>query len=172
MPRNTPIYGFTYPCIDETVNATDFALLATQIDTQLTSIQADENYALGRYSSITSAADQAGIVSGVETALVNAGSSYVVIADGVYWVNARASISAAGADVSSARLRVRLNGVTQFGRTVNEDATSFVTGQINPTGTVVAVAGDTISMAILYFATGPASAINQRLHVRQIVRTF
>lgn len=172
MPANTPIYGFTYPCSNDPISATDFQTLADQIDATLSAIQLDENYALGRYSSITTAANQAGIASGVETALTNAGSSYVVLADGVYWVNARAGISISAGDLSSARVRVRLNGVTQFGKTANEDATNSILDQINPMGMLSAVAGDTISMAILYFGTGPGTAVTQQMQVRQVVRIF
>lgn len=172
MPESTPIYGFTYPCEGEPVDAADFTLLATQIDTQMSSIQADEDYATGRYVNRTGAADQAGIVAGVETVLVNAGSTYVVPVDGVYWVCARARMSIAAANLGSSRLRIRLNAVTMFGQTFNGSATSSLSGTMTPVGAIRAAAGDTISQAIIFFGTGPGTATSQRLNVRQIVRIF
>lgn len=170
MPANTPIYGFTYPCETEPVSFVNFQTLANQIDTRLASIQLDENYATGRYNVKQTAADQAAIVSGVETPLVNAGSTYVIPADGVYWVSARVRLQAA-TSLSSSRLRVRLNAVPLFGQSFNTTAPLF-NGPMIAVGTMNAVTGDTISMSILFTGVGAGTATLTRLDVRQLVRTF
>lgn len=170
MPENTPIYGFTYPCPGDTVDATDFATLANQIDAQLLSMQDDEEYALGRYSTIqTMSPNQAGLAQGVETVLVNAGSTYVIPADGVYIANGGTTLTAT-TNIDSGRLRLRLNGNPIPGRTYNNapaDATTqFFTVPCAP---FVAATGDTISAAVLWFGVGTVTAVFT-LHVRMIVR--
>jgi hypothetical protein len=174
MPENTPIYGFTYPCPFDTVDATDFATLANQIDAQLLSMQDDEEWALGRYSVIqTMTPSQPGLVQGVETALVNAGSTYVIPADGVYIATGIAQV-AATTSVDSARLRLRLNAVSIPGRTYNNANAPFVTNTFTfdtPSAPFVAVTGDTISAAILWFGVGTGTAFFQ-LHVRMLVRNL
>lgn len=170
MPENTPIYGFTYPCPSDTVDAADFATLATQIDTRLLAMQDDEEWALGRYSvTQVMTPNQAGLAQGVETVLVNAGSTYVIPADGV-WIAAGALQCVATTNVDSARLRLRLNGVAIPGRTYNNDPASVQTQLFDlPAAPFVAVAGDTISAAVLWFGVGTVTAIF-RLDVRMIVR--
>lgn len=171
MPANTPIYGFTYPCDTDPVSFLSFQTLATQIDTRMASVQLDENYATGRYSSITQAANQGAIVAGVETVLTNAGSQYVIPADGVYWIMSYVRISIA-ANLSSSRIRVRLNGTPVFGRSYNAIPPQTLSGTTPVVGTVSAVTGDTISSAVLFSGTGPGTAQNQVLMVRMLVRTF
>lgn len=171
MPENTPIYGFTYPCNSDPITFASFATLANQIDAQAASVQLDNLYATGRYSSRTSAAAQAGVAAGVETALVNAGSTYVVPADGVYWVAAEARLTGAG-NITSARLRVRRNAVAQFGRTINLVSAQTQTQESPVVGAMTAVTGDTISLAMLYFGVGPATVTLTRLSIRMLVRVF
>lgn len=172
MPENTPIYGFTYPCPGDPINATTFATLANQIDAQLLVLQDDEEWALGRYSvSQTMSPNQAGLVQGVETALSNANSTYVIPADGVYIANA-ATQGIATTSVDSMRLRLRLNGVPIPGRSYNNAASPFPDStQVFdiPSNPFVAVTGDTISAAVLWFGVGTLTAF-LRLDVRMIVR--
>lgn len=172
MPENTPIYGFTYPCPGDTVDATDFATLANQIDARLLSMRDDEEWALGRYSvQQTMTPNQGGLVQGVETALVNAGSTYVIPADGVYIANATTQVTST-TSVDSARLRLRRNGVSIPGRTYNNANAPFATNTFDfdiPSNPFVAVAGDTISAAVLWFGVGTGTA-TLRLDVRMIVR--
>lgn len=172
MPESTPIYGFTYPCDGEIIDPTAFQTLATQIDTRMASVLLDENYATGRYSSSTTAADQAGIAAATETPMVNAGSTYLVPADGVYWVTAQLFIGIAAADFAAQRIRVRLNGTPLFGRTYNAATPNTIGGPTPATGLIVAAAGDTISMAGYFNGTGPGTAFQQRLMVRMLVRIF
>jgi|SRR5688572_928085 len=172
MPENTPIYGFTYPCPGDPVTAASFATLATQIDTRLLSIQDDEEWALGRFSvQQTMSPNQGAIAQGVETALANAGSTYVIPADGVYVANATTQITAT-TSVDSARLRLRLNAVSIPGRTYNNANAPFATNTFNftvPSAPFPAVAGDTISAAVLWFGVGTGTA-SFTLHVRMVVR--
>lgn len=172
MPESTPIYGFTYPCPGDTVDAASFSTLANQIDARFLSMQTDENWALGRYSvDQVMSPNQAGLVQGVETVLVNAGSTYVIPADGVYIANAVFQVTAT-TSVSSARLRLRLNAVAIPGRTYNNANAPFATNTFSatiPANPFVAVAGDTISAAVLWFGVGTVTAV-LRLQVRMIVR--
>lgn len=171
MPENTPVYGFTYPCNSDPITFTSFATLANQIDAQAASVQLDSNYATGRYSSRTTAIAQAGVAAGVETLMTNPGSQYVIPADGVYWVSAAVTLSGAG-NITSSRNRVRLNGTPLFGRTWNPQAAATNSPPVPVMGALTAVAGDTVSLAALFFGVGPASALVVRLHVRMIVRVF
>lgn len=172
MPENTPIYGFTYPCPGDPVDATSFATLANQIDTRLLSIRDDEEWALGRYSVQQQMAPaQAGMVQGVETVLVNAGSTYVIPADGIYIATGITQVSAT-TSVTSARLRLRLNGVAIPGRSYNNLNAPFVTFTNPfdvPSAPFPAVTGDTISAAVLWFGVGTGTA-TFILHVRMLVR--
>lgn len=172
MPENTPIYGFTYPCPGDPVDATSFATLANQIDTQLLALQDDEEWSLGRYSiQQTMTPNQAGLVSGVETALVNAGSTYVIPADGVYIASA-ATQGFAATSIDSMRIRLRLNGAAIPGRSYNNAGAPFIdqTQVFDIPGVpFVAATGDTISAAVLWFGVGTMSVF-MRLDVRMIVR--
>lgn len=172
MPENTPIYGFTYPCPGDTINATSFSTLANQIDARFLSMQDDEEWALGRYSvDQQMTPNQAGLAQGVETVLVNAGSTYVIPADGVYIANAVTQVTAT-TSVSSARLRLRLNGNAIPGRTYNNANAPFVTNTFSftiPSNPFVAATGDTISAAVLWFGVGTATVF-LLLQVRMIVR--
>lgn len=172
MPENTPIYGFTYPCPGDPVTAASFTTLANQIDTRLLSMQDDEEWALGRYSvQQTMTPNQGAIAQGVETALVNAGSTYVIPADGVYVANGITQITST-TSVDSARLRLRLNAVSIPGRSYNNANAPFATNTFNftvPSAPFVAVTGDTISAAVLWFGVGTGTAFFV-LHVRMVVR--
>lgn len=170
MPENTPIYGFTYPCPGDAITAATFATLANQIDTRLLAMQDNEEWALGRYSVIQAMSpNQAGLAQGVETVLVNAGSTYVIPADGVY-IASGAMQGTATTNVDSARLRLRLNGVAIPGRTYNNAPASSQTELFTvPTAPFVAATGDTISAAVLWFGVGTLTVFF-RLDVRMIVR--
>jgi hypothetical protein len=172
MPRNTPIYAFTYPCPGDVITAVTFATLANQIDTKLLSLQDDEEWALGRYSvQQTMSPNQGAIAQGVETALVNAGSTYVIPADGVYVANAVTQVTST-TSVDSARLRMRLNAVSIPGRTYNNANAPFPTNTFTfsvPSAPFVAVTGDTISAAVLWFGVGTGTA-SFAMDVRMVVR--
>lgn len=172
MPENTPIYGFTYPCPGDPVDATSFATLANQIDAQLLSMQDDEEWSLGRYSvQQQMTPNQGAIAQGVETALANANSTYVIPADGVYIATGFTQITST-TSVDSARLRLRLNGVSIPGRSFNNANAPFITNTSlfdTPSAPFVAVTGDTISAAVLWFGVGTGTAFFV-LHVRMLVR--
>jgi hypothetical protein len=168
MPDTTPIYGFQYPCVDEVVNFADFATLGNQIDAKLLEVQADADYAIGRYNVSQSAGSQAGIAAGVETALTNPGATYVVPVAGIYLTMVDVSIEAITTATAS-RLRVRLNGTPIFGRTQNHEAFPSGLPYQVCSGLIVAAAGDTISCAFLYQGTGTATVriyLSSRLVVR------
>lgn len=168
MPANTPIYGFTYPCPGDTVDAASFALLANQIDTKLLSVQADQDYAVGRYVSFNQAVNQGGIVAGVETPIASAFSTYVVPADGVYSVTVRWRLTAT--TIAGARLRVRRAGTPLFGRTINTDGVVSSTPNQVVTGVMTAVTGNVIDCSILFQGTGAGTSTSLQIGVRQIVR--
>jgi len=168
MPGTTPIYGFTYPCVNEPVNFANFATLGNQIDAKLLEVQADASYAVGRHNISQSGGSQAGIAAGVETVLSNAAAQYVVPVAGVYLTMIDFTISAV-TSITSGRLRVRLNGVAAYGRTQNFEAGPNGFAWQVASGPVIAAAGDTISVAFLYQGTGTAtvsSYISSRLAVR------
>lgn len=167
MPGTTPIYGFTYPCNGDPINVSSFQTLANQIDTQLQSVQLDENYALGRYVHVASVANQAGIAPGVETPLTNAGAVYTVLAAGLYVVSVGFFLINT-TTLDSTRVRVRRNVTPVFGNTLNNNANlSFWS---NTVGMVQAVAGDTINPSVFWVGTGVGTMANLRVTVRQAVR--
>lgn len=169
MPDATPIYGFPYPCVDESVNAADFAALGNAIDSKLLEVQADADHAVGRYNISQFGGSQAGIAVGVETVLTNAAAQYVVPEAGVYLAMIDVQITAA-TTITSSRLRVRINGVSQYGRTFNHE--TGVAGRFwqVPSGPLIATAaGDTISCTFLYQGSGTAT-VQIYLSVRQAVR--
>lgn len=167
MPGTTPIYGFPYPCVDEPVDYADFEALGDAIDAKLLEVQADADYATGRYNISQFGGSQAGIAAGVETVLTNPTAQYVVPVAGIYLPMIDVRIAAV-TSITSSRLRVRLNGVAAFGRTVNHEGGLFPMTQV-ATGLIVAAAGDTISCAFLYQGTGTATVeiyISSRLAIR------
>ena len=169
MPGVTPIYGFPYPCVDEPVNFTNFTALGNAIDTKLSEVQADVNYAVGRYNISQNGGSQAGIAVGVETTLTNPNAQYVVPAAGIYLVMIDVNITAV-TTITGSRLRVRLNGTPIFGRTQNHEGGLGVNmGYQVPSGLIIAAAGDTISCAFLYQGTGTAT-VQIYISARQVIR--
>lgn len=149
MPRNTDIYGFTYPCPGEAVSPAAIALLAGQIDTKMADVDADWFYMLNRYNTTVQGVTQ-NIPNGVETVLAT--PSYVFPVAGVWAVSFNVIEFGGPATLNSFRARPRLNAATMFGYTVNTQ--NFVTSPARPTVPVVAAAGDTMTVACLYNGTG------------------
>jgi len=168
MP-NTPIYAFTYPCDTAAIDPAAFKTLADQIDAKLLDIQADSNLATGRYNvQQDMSPTQGGIVAGVETALTNAGSTYVAPISGIYVVDAYTSVVAT--TVTYARLRVRVGGTTRFARSVNNDDGSPLSKTWDlPGGPIIATLGQTIDTTMTFIGTGAGTA-SLHLNVRLIVR--
>lgn len=167
MPGATPIYAFTYPCVNEAVDWNDFLTLGNQIDAKLLEVQADADYAVGRYNIAQNGGSQAGIAAAVETALTNPTAQYVVPVAGVYLTYVDVNITAV-TTISSSRLRVRLNGTPVYSRTTNHEDALFFPYHVPP-APIVAAAGDTISCAFTYLGTGTATVqiyIASRLIVR------
>lgn len=168
MPANTPIYGFTYPCVGETIDPADFSLLATQIDTKLASLASDEDWALGRYVVRLLPPSQGGVVAGVETQIVAAGSQYTILADGVYVASFQSSILATTVDAF--RVRLRRNANVFFGRTLSIDPAIASSGATSASSIpFTAVVGDVISATVLFSGTG-AGTVQFNGSIRMIVR--
>ena len=168
MP-NTPIYAFTYPCQTDAITPAAFKTLADQIDAKLLDIAADRDMATGRYNvQQVMSPNQGGIVAGVETALANAGSTYVAPISGIYVVDASTSVAAT--TVTYARLRVRVAGTTRFARSVNnEDANPLSKTWDVPGCPVIVTTGQTVDTTMTFAGTGAGTAA-LRLNVRMIVR--
>jgi hypothetical protein len=167
MPGQTPIYGFTYPCPDETVNASSFATLANQIDTKLSDVNNDLSAALLRRNASPFTTGTQVIPAGVDTVLTMVGLTYVIPAAGV-WIARAGVFSQVGAPtVNMMRTRVRQNGVQRFGFTHNTEGNV----ELPPIafGPVIAAAGDTISVTFLYDGTGTMT-VSADLDLKMIVR--
>lgn len=156
MPETTPIYGFPYPCVNEPVDFNDFADLADAIDTKYAELLTDTDIALNRYNSVQTVATQAGIAVGVDTVMTNPNATYVIPAAGVWLVFATYTMVTA-TTITSARFRVRLNGVQVFGRTFNFEFGNITTFVHLPPAPLICATGDTISFTFLYQGTGTAS---------------
>lgn len=151
MPAATPIFGFPYPCPDETVGPGSFMDLATAIDAKLLALSADETAALNR----PNARRQSGLVNatnGVLTVTTGAGSSFVIPAAGVWLVSAFMPSNTGAGVMNELRLRVRQNAVARFGHTRSLFfLTSFAS--VSTFGVLVCAAGDTIDTDFLYTGT-------------------
>lgn len=145
MPANTPTYGFTYPCPGDTVDATDFQLLATQFEAAFTVVDQDYDLALNRYNVDLSGVTQ-NIAAGVATVITT--PQYTVPVDGVYLVSAVFSPQTSPATFNALRVRVQQAAVSRFGFTIN---TELNTGRTYATsGPVVATAGQVIRTEALF----------------------
>jgi hypothetical protein len=169
MPANTPIYGFTYPCESDAINASAFSTLANQIDAKLLDIAADRDFAIGRYNvQQDMSPNQGGIASGVATPLTNAGSTYVAPVSGIYVVDGYTSVTAT--TVTYARIQIRVAAAAKFARSVNNETGSPLSGTWSfPGGAVIVTAGQTIDTVITFTGTGTGTA-TLHLNVRLIVR--
>lgn len=168
MPGQTPIYGFIYPCPDETVSPAAFSTLANQIDAKLLELQADYTLMLNRknYDEFSSIPSQV-VAAGVDTVLTDPALNYTIPMAGVYVVSTFMNTSGA-ATVNMRRVRVRQNAVVRFGATSNTETNNLITP--NPSGPIVAAAGDVISLTYL-FNGALTESVAGRLSVRMLVRT-
>ena len=152
MPANTPIYGFTYQCPGDTVDAADFALLGGQIDTVLTALDTASNNALNRYNAgPTDGASQA-VVSGVEATLATPVYTFPVAG---IWV-VRATVPNPGfATINMIRVRIRHNATDYCGQTQNTEPNVG----LEPWASValVAAAGDTTQIRYIFNGAGPVN---------------
>lgn len=164
MPDSTPIYGFTYPCPGETVDATDFQLLANQIDAALAVVDQDYDLALNRYNF-----DQDGtlqnIPAGVDTAIT--APQYTLPVAGVFLVSARTVTLSSPATFNALRTRIQQAAVSRFGFTSN---TELNTGRTFTTsGPIVGTAGQVIRATCLF--SGAATLdVSVSLSVRMVCR--
>ena len=153
MPESTPIYGFTYPCPDETVGPLAFSTLANQIDSKLTELRADEIAALNRRNSDTAQVGYQNIPNTVETALTSPDTMYTVTEAGVYVVRAVVRNNPAGSPtITGWRARIRQNGVSRFG--FSHSTPNNNVNPLNPTGVMVAAVGDVFSVVVLFTGAG------------------
>jgi hypothetical protein len=168
MP-NTPIYGFTYPCLTDAITPAAFKTLADQIDAKLLDVNADKNLAIGRYNvQQDMSPTQGGIAASTLTPLTNPGSTYVAPISGLYVVDGYTSVVAT--TVTWARLEVRVAGVSKFGRMVNnEDGSSLSKTWDLPGGLITVLSGQTIDTTMTFTGTGTGTA-SLHLNIRMIVR--
>lgn len=152
MPESTPIYGFTYPCPDETVSSASFTILANQIDAKLADVNNDLTLALNRPN-----VDQSdnsttqNIAAGVDTVLTLPSSTYTISTAGVWMV--RAQVHTFGLPtVNMMRGRIRQNGVVRYSYTTNTEGNN--PGPTFPLGPIVAAVGDVITLQFLFNGAG------------------
>lgn len=169
MPENTPVFGFTYPCPGDPVDAASFATLANQIDAQLQVMQGDEDWALGLYSAQQiMSPSQSGIVAGVDTTLSNAGSTYVLPASGV-WIFNIENVVTGFTTLDSFRLRLRQAGTELPGRTYNNETAYTVPGPMPVTTMIHGQGGELIDVRFTFWGTGTATT-SLKLEARMVVR--
>lgn len=164
MPRNTDIYGFTYPCPGEAVGAPAIALLAGQIDTKMADVDNDYFEMLNRYNANVAGVTQ-NIPNGVDTVLT--APTYTFPVAGVWIVTAQVFSLSSPATINSFRGRLRINATPRFGVTVNTQ--NFVTSSPRPTVPMVAAAGDVASVTVLYNGTGTMD-VQARLMIKMVCR--
>jgi hypothetical protein len=154
MPDATPIYAFPFPCPDEVITPLSFTELANAIDAKLLEVNADMVFALNRSNiDYTSDTGTQVIPAGVETVLTPTSSTYTITVPGVYAFWVRVASSVPPATITAQRVRVRLNGVVQYGFTHDSDANNPVI--VRATGPIIATTpGDVISTTFIYTGTG------------------
>jgi hypothetical protein len=168
MPDSTPIYGFTFPCPDETVSPAAFALLANQIDAALTLVNADAFLAANRFNVDLSASGFQVIAVNVETALTSVAATYTLPMSGVYIVHAVFTDDpGAGPTVTFFRGRVFQNGVFRFG--FGQSTDNNTVHAMQPIGPIVGAAGDVITLRAFFNGAGTLG-VNGRLDAKMIVR--
>lgn len=167
MPDTTPIYGFTFPCPDETITSAAFTTLANQIDAKLLDVNADLTLALNRPNMDQGATTPTQtITAGVDTVLTIATSLYTIPAAGVWVV--RASINTLGvATVNMMRGRIRQNGTVRFSYVTNTEGNN--PGPVIPLGPIVAAAGDAITLQFLFNGAGTMDVF-ANLNAKMLVR--
>lgn len=169
MPGQTPIYGFLYPCPDETITPASFQILANQIDAKLLELQADYNLMLNRNNfDVDTSSPAQTVAAGVDTVLTAASITYVIPRAGLWVFQARAFAQNITGTVNSHRLRLRQNGVVRFGQVQNTEA--GVTNPCNVAGPINATLGDTITLQWLFNGTGNED-IRATMDAKMIVRT-
>lgn len=168
MPDSTPIYGFTYPCPDETVSSAAFATLANQIDAKLAELNSDLTFALVRPNvQLDSGSTSQNIVAGVDTVLTLASSTYTIPVAGVWVVRVQVGLFTGSATVTSVRARIRQNGVVRHGFIQNIKNNSVLTAI--PAGPIVAAAGDVITTMYVFNGAGNYN-VYARLQAKLLVR--
>lgn len=167
MPENTPIYGFTYPCPGEDVDAAAFALLAGQLDTKMADVNADWFYALNRYNTHVPAGSTQVLAAGVEVTLTTIGSTFTVPVAGVWAFKAALQSTVAPATITAWRARIAQNGVAKYGETQNEE-TNLTLGP-QPRVMLPCAAGDAITVVTFYTGTGTMT-VNCQISAKQICR--
>lgn len=152
MPDNTDIYGFTYPCPGDTVDAADFTLLGSQIDAVLTALDTAQNNAINRYNTGTLFGTPQAVNSGVEATLTT--PSYTFPIAGLWLV--RGTVPNPGfATINMTRVRIRHNTTDYCGQTQNTEPNLG----LEPWAAtlLVAAAGDTTQIRYLFNGTGPVN---------------
>lgn len=162
MPGYTPLYGFPFPLMGETVSATDFQNLSTAIDAQLTLLKTNET--LVRVKATCSAVAPAQTIAqgGVDVQFtsgqwVNPAAfhsttvnpqNFQVQANGIYYVAANMQISAT--TVTQFQIFATANGTRRWmaGAEPVQNTPTFGAGAFAST------AGETITINALWFGTG------------------
>jgi hypothetical protein len=166
MPKNTDIYGFTYPCPGDTIDPLAFKTLAEQIDTKMFDVNADWTTALNRRNYDLFSAQQSGIASGVDTVITATDSQYTIPVAGI-WLFSIQATHFGWATINVARIRVRQNGTLRCAQAVNCENNSQQLPHAR--GPMVAAAGDVMSTAFFFTGTGTA-AVQVQISAKLIVR--
>lgn len=162
MPQNTPIYGFTYQCPGDVVDAADFTTLGAQIDAVIAAQDTARNDALNRYNSGTIFGASQAVAANTDTTLAT--PLYTFPVAGIWVV--RGSMNNPGfATVNMTRVRIRHNTTDYDGQTQNTEPNIG----LEPWAGVplVVAAGDTCQLRVMYNGVGPVN-ISGNMTVRMI----
>jgi hypothetical protein len=166
MPANTPLFGFTYPCVGEAIDPLAFKTLAEQIDTKMADVDADRSAALNRRNYDLFSGLQAGIGSGVDTVITATDAQYTLPVSGIWHFSIQAT-PFGWTTINAIRLRVRQNGTLRLSHVCNtENNNQYIA---HPKGPIIGAAGDVISTAFLFNGTGTVS-VQLTISAKLIVR--
>lgn len=154
MPKNTDLYGFTYPCPGDLIDPASFKTLADQIDAKMAQLNADWSDGLNRRNIDIGSATQAGIAAGVDTVITATDSQYTLPVAGIWFFSIQGT-PFGWTTINMVRLRVRQNGTLRFSHSANtENNNQYLP---HPRGPIIGAAGDVISTAAFFSGTGTIS---------------
>ena len=177
MPASTPVYGITYPCSGENINADAFLTFANTMQTALTTAAAEVESVTSRPNAQINAVSNFSITVNTDTTLTFVSEMYdndgladlavnndrlTIQTPGVYLFNAFADLTGGFATLTSFSLIATVNAVEQFRYKTRKIATSVgVEAMIS--APIDCFTGDVVRVLARWTGTGGPATIQTRL---------
>jgi len=182
MPESTPIYGITYPCATDVIDAAAFQTFANDVDSAIATVNAVSTDALNRPAARIINFGMQALVNGASTAAIydtevfdNDGMANLGVSNdrltvqtaGTYLVMGNTRID--GAPIQSASVGLFKNGTINY-RAKEGDATGFLQILVGIAGVFDAVPGDFFQAFLIYRGGGAGNATFTELSARMVNR--